>query len=236
MVDSSSIVSSTSTSAAHNSDYNVFINHHGWDVKKTFSNHLYRRLQSYGLRVFLDQPELQRGDYFAPHIEGAIGFASVHVPIFSSGYAKSTWCLKELVFMLESNSAIIIVFYHVKLDELRWTWGGYARAHEELAKKTSTDPQTSEQKLRYDPCMIENWRNALFEAARISDFELEACKRDEGELVDNVVEGALKKVNKRALAFAKYPIGLDKKVIDFENKGLLPRQQSVKPQMLGIVG
>eukprot|EP00253_Pinus_taeda_P003101 PITA_03101 len=232
----SSAAASASTSAAPNSDYDVFINHRGPDVKKTFASHLYRRLQSYGLRVFLDQPELQRGEYLTPQIEGAIGSASVHVAVFSSGYAESTWCLKELVLMLESNSPIVPVFYHVKPDELRWTRGGYARALEGLAKKTSTDPQTGEEKLRYDSSVIENWRNALFKAAGISGFELEACNGDEGELVDNVVEEVLKKVKKRALAVAKYPTGLDDKVTEFENTVLLPRQQSGKPQMLGIVG
>lgn len=175
MAQYSTASASTSASTAAKSDYDVFINHRGLDVKKTFASHLYRRLQSYGLRVFLDQPELQRGDYFAPQIEGAIGSASVHVAIFSSGYAESTWCLKELVLMLESNSPIIPVFYHVKPEELRWTRGGYGRALEELGKKTSTDPQTGEEKLRHDSNVIENWRNALFKAAGISGFELEAC-------------------------------------------------------------
>jgi hypothetical protein len=123
----------------------------------------------------LDQPELQQGDYLTPQIEGAIESASVHVAIFSSGYAESTWCLKELVLMLESNSPIIPVFYHVKPAELRWAQGGYARALRELEKKKASDPQTREEKLRYDSSMIENWRDALFKVAGISGFELETC-------------------------------------------------------------
>jgi len=214
----------------------VFINHRGPDVKKTFASHLYRRLHSHGLRVFLDQPELQQGDYLTPQIEGAIESASVHVAIFSSGYAESTWCLKELVLMLESNSPIIPVFYHVKPAELRWAQGGYARALRELEKKKASDPQTREEKLRYDSSMIENWRDALLKVAGISGFELEACNGDEGELLDKVVEGVLKKVKKPALDVAKHPTGLDDKVNDFENTVLLPRQQSGKPQILGIVG
>eukprot|EP00253_Pinus_taeda_P011327 PITA_11327 len=240
MAQSSSAAASTSasTSTAPNSDHDVFINHRGLDVKKNFASHLYRRLQSYGLRVFLDQPELQRGDYFAAQIEEAIRYASVHVAIFSSGYAESTWCLRELVLMLQSNSPVVPVFYKVKPEELRWTRGkgGYAKALEELEKKTSTDPQTGEEKLRYDPSLIENWRNALFEAAGISGFELEACNGDEGELVDNVVEEVLKRVKKPVLYVAKYPTGLDDKVIDFENTVILPRQHAGKPQIVGIVG
>eukprot|EP00253_Pinus_taeda_P028447 PITA_28447 len=241
MAQSSSAAASTSasTSTAPNSDHDVFINHRGLDVKKNFASHLYRRLQSYGLRVFLDQPELQRGDYFAAQIEEAIRYASVHVAIFSSGYAESTWCLRELDLMLQSNSPVIPVFYKVKPEELRWTRGkegGYAKALEGLEKKMSTDPQTGEEKLRYDPSLIQNWRNALSKAAGISGFELEACNGDEGELVDNVVEEVLKRVKKPVLHVAKYPRGLDDKVIDFENTVILPRQHAGKPQIVGIVG
>jgi len=37
--------------------------------------------------------------------------ASIHIAIFSPRYAESTWCLNELVLMLESRSTIIPVFY-----------------------------------------------------------------------------------------------------------------------------
>jgi hypothetical protein len=163
-----------SSSTAANSGYDVFINHRGPDVKKTFASHLYRRLLSYGLRVFLDQPELQRGDYLTPQIEDAIRSASVHVAIFSPGYADSIWCLNELVQMLESKAPIIPVFYHVKPTELRWTLGkktSYAQALEKLERKTDLQTQ------RHDSTTIENWRNALSKVAYISGFELEACNR-----------------------------------------------------------
>jgi hypothetical protein len=199
----SKMAASTSTSTASISCHDVFISHRGPDVKKGFASHLYRRLLSYGLRVFLDQPELQRGDYFTHQIHDAIRSASVHVAIFSSGYADSNWCLDELVQMLDSKTPIIPVFYGVKPAELRWTLGkkksdaealnelekktvsdpqtdkekkrSYAEALEELEKKTDYDPQTGKKKLRYDSSTIENWRNALSRVAEISGIELEAC-------------------------------------------------------------
>lgn len=60
--------------------------------------------------------------------------------------------------------------------------------------------------------------------------------RDEGELVDKVVEGVFKMVKKPALLVAQHPTGLDDRVMDFENKVSLQRQQSRKPRILGIVG
>jgi hypothetical protein len=168
MAESSSAVPSSAA-------YDVFLNHRGPDVKKSFASHLYRRLLSYGLRVFLDQPELHRGDYFTPQIEDAIRSASVHVAIFSVGYVDSIWCLNELVQMLDSKAPIIPVFYHVKPTELRRTRGRKTRYAEALEKHERKTDEYNPQTPRYDSSTIENWRNVLSKVADISGFELEAC-------------------------------------------------------------
>jgi hypothetical protein len=162
---------SSSASATPNSNYNyeVFINHRGPDVKKTFASHLYRRLLSYGFRVFLDQDEMQEGENLTSQIEGAIATASVHVAIFSTRYAESKWCLDELLLMLKSGATIIPVFYHVKPSELRWTRGeGKSGVYAEALRRL-------EKKKRYEPNTVEKWREALSSVAEISGLELEAC-------------------------------------------------------------
>lgn len=93
-------------------------------VKSRTASHIYRRLVAYGLRVFWDPYELQQGDNMTAQVEGAIRTASVHVAIFTPTYAESSWCLDELVLMLESGSTIIPVFYKVEPLDLRWTRGG----------------------------------------------------------------------------------------------------------------
>eukprot|EP00253_Pinus_taeda_P034129 PITA_34129 len=230
------MAASSSTAATSNLNYDVFLSHRGVDVKKTFASHLYRRLSSFGLKVFLDQPELQRGHYFAPQIEHAIQSASVHVAILSPRYADSEWCLNELLLMLDSGAPIIPVFYHVTPTEVRRTTGKYGKALDNLARKPTRDPHTGEERSRYDPITIENWRNALSRVSGISGLELDAFNRDEGELLDKLVELVLSKVKKPALEVATYPIGLDDKVNDLENTVLLQLQQNGKPQILGIVG
>ena len=155
----------------------MFINHRGPDVKKNFASHLYRSLTEHGLRVFLDSQELQEGDNFSLQIEGAIRTASVHVVIFSPGYAESTRCLNELLLILASNAHIIPVFYHVTPAQLRCNRGDdgvYAQALRNLEEKRVYDPQTQETKLGYESNTIENWRNALSAVAEISGFDLEA--------------------------------------------------------------
>jgi len=70
---------------------------------------------------------MQEGEPITPQIKRAIRTASVHIAIFSKGYADSTWCLDELLDMLDtvkSGSAILPVFYNVQPSDLRWTRGG----------------------------------------------------------------------------------------------------------------
>jgi hypothetical protein len=235
---------SASTSYAHNNSYvyDVFLNHRGPDCKKTFATDLYNRLRGYGLRVFLDQKELQEGDDLTAQIKGAILKASVHIAIFSQNYAKSNWCLDELLLMLQSRATILPVFYvGVKPSDLRWVQreheGVYARALRELEIKKTFDTQTHQDRPRYQPDTIEKWRKALSDAANISGFELENYNGEQHRIIQRIVEGVLKNF-KRPVHVAKYPIGLDKKVKDFEMQMSLQQQSSEtkETRVIGIVG
>jgi hypothetical protein len=160
--------SSSSTSAAANpinKSYQVFINHRGVDVKRTFARSLYLRLLEKGLTAFLDEEEMQEGYEIYPQIAEAIRTASVHVAIFSPRYAESPWCLNELLLMLESNAPIIPVFYCVSPADVRWVMKGcYGEAL-----------QTHERKERCNPYTIAGWKYALHKVADRSGFELERC-------------------------------------------------------------
>eukprot|EP00253_Pinus_taeda_P007680 PITA_07680 len=241
MAYSSPSSTSTAASPSSNNTYHVFISHRGPDVKKTLASHLYHRLFSaQRLRVFLDKPQLRVGDDFPSQIKEAIRTASVHVAIFSPGYAASEWCLNELLYMLESGAPIIPVFYHVQPADLRRTQskgGVYSKALRKMEWKKTYDSDTMEEKPRHDPATIEKWREALSTVASISGLDLqETCNGDEGELVERIVQIVLQKVKKPALShLTRYPVGLKEEIEIFE-KQVLKNQQSGKVQVVGIVG
>lgn len=168
-------------------DYDVFINHRGPDVKKTLASHLYHGLVECGLRVFLDIEEMHEGDSLTSQIEGAIRTAFVHIAIFSGTYAKSRWCLDELVLMLESGRIIIPVFHNVKPSELTLKNGKYDEHLRELEK------EIDEGKLRYDPATIGEWKKALSDVDKYTafGFDLEQFDGDEGQLADEVIQRVL---------------------------------------------
>lgn len=196
---SHSKLASTSTAATTNSEYHIFLNHRGSDVKRTFASHLYRHLQSLGYRDFLDKDELKVGENLDLQIERVIATVKVHIAIFSPGYAESPWCLNELNQMFESEATIIPVFHNVKPAELSstggeegwfyqvlrflpwWTRGEdgvYAKALCNLKRKRSYDAETHRKKPKYEPSTIEKWRDSLFRASNLTGLELAACNGD----------------------------------------------------------
>lgn len=169
-----------------NLDYDVFINHRGPDVKKTLASYLYHCLVARGLRVFLDTEEMQEGDSLTLQIEGAIRTAFIHIAIFSPKYAKSSWCLNELVKMLESGSKIIPIFHTVKPSELTSENGKYAKQLRKLEEKTD-----QEGKPRYDAATIREWKTALSKVDKSTEFDLENYDSDEGRLAEEVTQRVL---------------------------------------------
>eukprot|EP00253_Pinus_taeda_P008855 PITA_08855 len=236
------MASSSSASTSYSPPpWDIFINHRGPDVKKTFASYLYRRLIDRSLRVFLDKEELEAGQNIPSQIQQAILGASLHIAIFSPTYAESTWCLDELVLMVESvksGKIILPVFYKVQPSVLRHTVkdGAYAYALRKLEGKTAHDPETGEEKPRYNSDSFRKWRDALSFVADISGFVI-LDDDDEGELLDKVVESVLKSVPKPLLEVAKYPTGLNQKLEEFETTVLQKQEtERVEAKVVGIWG
>lgn len=139
------------------------------------------RLQSLGLKVFLDQKNLV-GCNIHDHISAAIDVASLHLVLLSPNYPESTFCLDELVLIVNSGAIIIPVFYGIHPNEVLNTGkdqtGAYnkaLRAHEETQQ--------------YDSKRVEAWRNSLSSVANIGGLELKEVK---GELQNEIVKNVLK--------------------------------------------
>jgi hypothetical protein len=104
--------------------YDVFINHRGPDVKKTFVAHLNGALKRDGFRPFLDAKSIGQGGHVFNSIDKALKGACVQVAVFSKRYAESKYCLNELCDMLKSEQVILPVFYGVNPEDLRNIDGG----------------------------------------------------------------------------------------------------------------
>ena len=144
-------------------EYDVFINHRGPDVKKTFVAHLYAALSNWGINIrpFLDAEDIPYGHDVFEEIDKALKGACVHVAIFSKGYAESIYCLDELCVMLESKQPIIPVFYDVEAANLRRPEDGpFKEAFIKHEKRGRTEK-------------IPRWKEALHKVADYRAFRMD---------------------------------------------------------------
>ncbi|XVF41629.1 hypothetical protein PTKIN_Ptkin01aG0294900 [Pterospermum kingtungense] len=122
--------------------YHVFLSFRGTDTCKNFTDHLSRALVQVGLHTFRDDEEIERGNNIKEEIEKAILHESkISIIAFSKNYASSTWCLDELVKILEHRKSfqriVLPVFYDVDPAQIKKQTGSYEEAfarHEENFK------------------------------------------------------------------------------------------------------
>ncbi|GJX36291.1 NB-ARC domains-containing protein [Tanacetum coccineum] len=82
-------------------NYDVFVSFRGEDIRKTFVNHLFSDFERKGIYAFKDDKKLKRGEEISSGLYEAIEQSRFLIVIFSNDYASSTWCLRELVKILE---------------------------------------------------------------------------------------------------------------------------------------
>ncbi|XP_062009290.1 disease resistance protein RUN1-like [Rosa rugosa] len=169
-------VRSSSSSSLSLWEHDVFLSFRGEDTRNSFTDHLYRTLSQRGINTFRDAEKLQKGNSVLPTLVEAIRRSRCAVIVLSANYASSTWCLNELVHILECNKVggskleVFPVFYNVEPSEVRKQTGVYGEAlsaHEDLNK-------------------VDIWKNALTEVANFSGWDVK--NRSESEVTEEIAE------------------------------------------------
>ena len=145
--------------------YDVFLSFRGVDTRKNFTDHLYTTLVTHGIHTFRDDEELEKGGYIAADLSRAIEESRIFIVIFSKNYAYSTWCLNELLKIIESQkeSMVVPIFYHVPPSDVRNQLGCFDDAF-------SFHEKNADQKKKE---MVQKWRIALRKAANLSGWHVE---------------------------------------------------------------
>ena len=142
--------------------YDVFLSFRGEDTRNGFTGNLYGILRYHGINTFIDD-ELPKGEEISAELLEAIESSRISIIVFSQNFASSTWCLGELVKILEckkNNGQIVLpIFYNVDPSDIRNQKGKFGEAlakHEERFKKNME--------------RVQEWREALNEAGKISGW------------------------------------------------------------------
>lgn len=185
--------------------FDVFINHRGTDVKNNLASIIYHQLKNKDptLRVFLDKNEIPYGFDFELAIETAIQTSSVHIAIFSEGYAESKWCLHELDLIIKSKRKIIPIFCDVDPAALRRIEKGcYQKAFE---KHRGREPLEK----------TKRWEDALARAANLQGLPFKMKETDHWEFVEKIVRIVLMNLKDGSSIDDKYPVAPGQAVEEF---------------------
>ncbi|CAJ2638999.1 unnamed protein product [Trifolium pratense] len=227
---SSSSSSSTFNLNSHQWKYDVFINFRGEDTRKNLVSHLYAALLNAGINTFLDDEKLKKGWEVEPELLRAIQGSQICLVIFSEHYTQSSWCLVELVKIMEhrrsnNNGPVVIpIFYHVDPSVVRRQGGDFGKALEAITKRIQPEKERQE--------LLRTWKRALNQAANISGWD-SSTFRSENELVNKIVDEVRRKVENTFLPNTEFPVGLDSRV---DQVFMSIENQSSKVSMVGIWG
>ncbi|XP_021802112.1 TMV resistance protein N-like, partial [Prunus avium] len=154
---------SSSSSFNHCWTYHVFLSFRGDDTRYNFTDHLYSNLVQKGIKTFVDEEELRRGEEISPALLKAIEESRICTIIFSQNYAWSRWCLDELVKILQCKESkgqmVFPIFYKVDPSDVRNQKGNFGEA---LANHEGQFKNNIEN--------VAKWRIALTEAANLSGW------------------------------------------------------------------
>ena len=146
--------------------YHVFLSFRGEDTRNSFTDHLYAALKQKGIFTFKDNVKLEKGKMIALKLSEAIEESLFAIVILSKNYAFSTWCLDELVKIMECRKKkgliVLPIFYDVYPSDIRKQAGFCAQAFVEHKKSFEENME-----------IVHTWKVALTEVANLSGWPLQ---------------------------------------------------------------
>ncbi|KAL7604208.1 hypothetical protein Lser_V15G19512 [Lactuca serriola] len=200
------MASSSTSSIRKIFKYDVFLSFRGEDTRTNFVDHLYHALKQKNIHTYKDDEEIKKGENISDELIGSIEDSKFYIIVFSKRYASSSWCLNELVKIMECQKTkehtAYPVFYDVEPREVRKQEGAVADAFVNLKNKEAAGI----------------WREALKEAANLAGWELKnTAEGHEAKFIRKIVE-----VVSLELRFISFSI--DEKLVGMETriKNLVP--------------
>ncbi|XP_027368580.1 uncharacterized protein LOC113874559 [Abrus precatorius] len=161
--------------------YQIFLSFRGEDTRYSFAGFLYHTLCREGFKTFMDEGGLESGDHISESLIKAIETSRLSIIVLSENYAESSWCLDELVAILEckktKNQLVWPIFYKVEPSDVRFQKNSYGKAMDAHA---ITYENNSER--------VQKWKSALFEVAGFSGYHYKTGY--EHEFIQKIVDKA----------------------------------------------
>ncbi|CAN6562132.1 unnamed protein product [Malus baccata var. baccata] len=217
-------MASSSSSSVPDWKYQVFLNFRGEDTRRTFICHLYNALVQKSINTFIDAEELRKGNDLSQLLT-AISDSRLSVVVVSQNYASSTWCLKELVQILQcmdqKKQIVIPIFYQVDPSHVRKIEGSFEKAF----SKHEHDPNADMEE-------VQRWRSALQRAPNLCGWDSQNCQ-DDAKLIELIVDDIFKKLINNLSSEKNGLVGMDSRLQKMDSL-LCPEVDNVR--FVGIWG
>ncbi|XP_057446765.1 disease resistance protein Roq1-like [Lotus japonicus] len=192
--------------------YDAFLSFRGPDTRHGFAGNLWKALSDRGIHTFIDDVELERGEEITPALVKAIDESRIAIPVFSTNYASSSFCLDELVNILDHVKAkgrlVLPIFYNVDPSHVRHQIGSFGEAlakHEERFKNNIGNFKCNMERLQ-------KWKVALHQVANLSGHHFKLGNEYEHDFIAKIVKEVSSNINRTLLHVANYPVGLKSRV------------------------
>ncbi|GKC09468.1 disease resistance TIR-NBS-LRR class family protein [Tanacetum coccineum] len=219
--DSSSVTprASTSTSSIQKRfKYDVFLSFRGGDTHKNFVDHLYHALMDKGIYTYKDDEKIQKGIRISDDLLKSIEDSIFYIIVFSKNYASSSWCLEELVKIMEcqkmTGHTAYPVFYDVEPIEVRKQSGAVGEAFAKHEKEVRN--QSGAVRIAFfmnkKKAMLKKWKGALKEVAGLAGWELKnTLDGHEAKFIKKIVQEI-------SLELSSINSGFDEKLVGMETR------------------
>ncbi|XP_062001518.1 disease resistance-like protein DSC1 isoform X2 [Rosa rugosa] len=214
--------------SSSSSPRDVFLNFRGDDTRDHFVCHLHKALKGQAVKAYLDNLDLKKGEDLSK-ILNAIAESKISIVVFSQNYATSTWCLEELVEILECRKKqkhiVMPVFYRVDPSDICEQTGSFAAAFSNHERDRKEGENSCSK--------VKRWRSALKEAGEIAGWDSKIYE-DDAKLIDAIVERVFNALRPmRSSSKNNHLVGMDSRI---ENMRLgLPLQMD-EVRKVGIWG
>lgn len=149
--------------APYDYTFDVYLSFRGSNNRWNFAANLRHALNRKGFNIFMDDDGIMIGSSISLALLKALEGSRISIVVFSEDFASSTWCLDELVQMLEcrkaTNQRIFPIFYRVDPSDVRRQRGSFGEAM-----------VSHEHRFGEDSVMLEIWKSALTEIANLSGY------------------------------------------------------------------
>ncbi|KAK4564014.1 hypothetical protein RGQ29_006203 [Quercus rubra] len=221
--------SSSNSIITHRCTYDVFLSFRGKDTRYNFTGDLYNALHKKGINTTFidgddDELKTKREEEISETLVKSIEGSRTSVVVLSRNYASSTWCLDQLVKILECKQTrgqvVLPVFWKVDPSDVRHQRKNFGKALAQLENNTK----------------VQSSKTALKDVANLSGWHIAGGKGNESKFIQEIVQTVSIIVNCTYLNVASHPVGIESRVQDINSLLSIGRNDTCMVGILGVGG